>query len=84
MAIDLNNPADLYRTQGKFFEAEPFTKRVIGFFLKRLGPDHPKVATVFGNYQDILKASGQAYDKETVIRKLKQPLKVQSSSTSSP
>jgi hypothetical protein len=34
VAIDLNNLAELDRTQGKFVAAEPFTKRVIGFLKK--------------------------------------------------
>lgn len=34
VTIDINNPAELYRTQDRVVETEPFTKRVIGFLKK--------------------------------------------------
>ncbi len=57
MATSLNNLAELYRTQGKYEQAEPLYKRSLAIAEKALGPDHPDVATVLENYAQLLRAT---------------------------
>ncbi|MBA3965783.1 MAG: tetratricopeptide repeat protein [Nitrospirales bacterium] len=71
MAGDLNKLAAPYQAEGKYAEAEPHQKSY-WIFSTKLGPDHPNVEAVLGNYQRFLQTSGQAYAKETVIRKLQE------------
>ncbi|MCP4935242.1 MAG: tetratricopeptide repeat protein [bacterium] len=49
LAILLHNLANLYQTQGRYGNAEPLFKRSFTINEKALGPDHPKVATSFGD-----------------------------------
>ncbi len=46
--------AELYRAQGKYTEAEPLYQRALAIVEKALGPEHPQVATVLGNYAALL------------------------------
>jgi tetratricopeptide (TPR) repeat protein len=55
VATSLNNLADLYRVQGKHAEAEPLFQRALAIQEKALGPDHPDVAKVLGNYARLLR-----------------------------
>ncbi len=59
LAASLNNLAELYRTQGKYDQAEPLFKRALAIKEKALGPDHPSVATVLENYAALLKATSR-------------------------
>lgn len=45
MAINLENLAECYRTQGRYAEAEPLYTRALAIQEKALGPEHPDVAT---------------------------------------
>ena len=51
LATSLNNLAALYRTKGRYAEAEPLYKRALAIAEKALGPDHPLVATILGNLE---------------------------------
>ena len=51
----LNNLAELYRTQGKYAEAEPLYQRALAIWEKALGPEHPNVATSLENYAALLR-----------------------------
>ncbi len=55
MATSLNNLAELYRTQGKYADAEPLYKRSLAIYEKALGPEHPHVATSLENYAALLR-----------------------------
>ena len=46
LATSLNNLAELYRTQGKYAEAEPLYKRSLAIVEKALGPEHRLAATL--------------------------------------
>ena len=46
MASSLNNLAGLYRTQGRYEDAEPLYKRSLAIYEKALGPEHPSVANI--------------------------------------
>ena len=49
MALNLNNLAELYRTQGKYADAEPLYQRALATQEKALGPEHPNVALSLNN-----------------------------------
>ena len=55
----LNNLAGLYRTQGRYTEAEPLYKRALGIVEKALGPEHPHVAQGLENYAALLRDTGR-------------------------
>ena len=47
--MSLNNLAELFRTQGRYSEAEPLYKRSLAIREKALGPVHPSVGTSLNN-----------------------------------
>jgi len=49
VAQSLNNLAELYRSQGRYAQAEPLYKRSLAMLEKVLGPDHPDVANSLNN-----------------------------------
>ena len=55
MATSLNNLGLLYKTQGRYNEAEPFYKRSLAIREKALGPAHPNVAKGLENYAALLR-----------------------------
>lgn len=54
LAVSLNNLALLYKTQGKYAEAEPLYRRAYAIMKARLGLAHPNTKTVLSNYADLL------------------------------
>ena len=54
VALNLNNLAELYRTQGKYAEAEPLYQRAYKIFKAALGLEHPNTKTVLNNYAEFL------------------------------
>ena len=58
VATSLNNLAVLYKTQGRYADAEPLYKRSLAIREKALGPDHPDVATSLNNLAALYKNSG--------------------------
>jgi tetratricopeptide (TPR) repeat protein len=49
LATSLNGLAALYRSLGRYTEAEPLHKRALAIREKALGPDHPDVARSLNN-----------------------------------
>ena len=49
----------LFKSQGRYPEAEPLYQRALAIFEKALGPEHPNVAQVSKNYADLLRAMGR-------------------------
>ncbi len=49
----------LYKTQGRYAEAEPLLKRALAIREKTLGPEHPRVATTLENYAALLRKTGR-------------------------
>jgi tetratricopeptide (TPR) repeat protein len=49
VATSLNNLASLYKSQGKYDEAEPLHRRALAIREKSLGSDHPDVAASLNN-----------------------------------
>jgi hypothetical protein len=54
VANSLNNLAELYRTQGRYSEAEPLYVRSVSICFQSLGQDHPHTQTVLGNFATCL------------------------------
>lgn len=65
-ANSLNSLAVLYRTQGKYEEADPLYQRALAILEKALGPEHPHLATCLENYAVLLKKMGRAAEAATL------------------
>ena len=59
VATSVNNLAQLYRTQGRYAEAERLFKRALTINEKALGPAHPNVAMSLINYAGLLRKTGR-------------------------
>ena len=59
LATSLNNLAEIYRTQGKYAEAEPLYRRSLAIGKKALGPEHPNVAQSLKNYAALLRKTNR-------------------------
>nr|WP_277881789.1 tetratricopeptide repeat protein [Leptolyngbya sp. FACHB-60] len=60
----MNNLAVLYRSQGRYSEAEPLYLAAIAIVYQRLGENHPNTQTILGNFVVLLQAvvaAGQAH-----------------------
>ncbi len=68
LATSLNNLALLYKTQGKYGEAEPLYKRTLAIFEKALGPEHPHVATNLNNLAELYRAQGKYAEAEPFFK----------------
>ena len=65
----LNNLAALYRTQGRYAEAEPLYKRSLAIREKALGPDHPDVAQSLNNLAVLYEEQGRYADAEPLYKR---------------
>ena len=64
LAIDLNNLALLYDTQGRYAEAEALYQRSLTIREKALGPEHPDVAGSLNNLAELYRAQGHYAEAE--------------------
>jgi tetratricopeptide (TPR) repeat protein len=62
----LNNLGELYRTEGRFAEAEPLLKRSIAIREKTVGPDDPEIVLALSNLALLYSNQGQ-YDQAEPI-----------------
>jgi tetratricopeptide (TPR) repeat protein len=53
VATSLNNLAGLYKSQGKYNEAESLYRRSLSIWEKQLGENHPLVATSLNNLAEL-------------------------------
>ena len=60
LAINLNNLAGLYDSQGKYEAAEPLYLQAIEIFTQSLGEEHPNTQTVLKNYQIFLNKKNES------------------------
>jgi hypothetical protein len=60
LATSLPNLAALYKSQGRYGEAEPLYRRSLAILLQSLGADHPNTETVRQNFCGLIKAMVQA------------------------
>ena len=54
-ATSCNNLALLYKTTGRYVEAEPLFKQAVAIFTAALGPEDPHAKTARYNYDRFLK-----------------------------
>ena len=59
LARVLINLAGLYRTLGRYAEAEPVYERALAVTEQSFGPEHPTVAMVLENYALLLRLTGR-------------------------
>ncbi|MEL6496147.1 MAG: tetratricopeptide repeat protein [Cyanobacteria bacterium J06623_7] len=55
LASSLNNLAALYKSQGRYDQAEPLYLQALELFINRLGAEHPRTDTVFENFTYFLR-----------------------------
>ncbi|MEW6002752.1 MAG: tetratricopeptide repeat protein [Nitrospirota bacterium] len=60
--------ADLYRSQGKFAEAEPLYSQGLKIDEKALGKDHPDVARDLNNLAELYRAQGRYSEAEPLYK----------------
>ncbi len=67
----LTEDALLYRTQGRYADAEPYHKRALAILEKALGTEHPNVATSLENYADLLRSTGRTSEADKMEARAK-------------
>ena len=65
----LDAHATILQTLGRYAEAEPLYRRALAIGEKRLGPDHPAVATSLNNLALLLKTQGKYVEAEPLYRR---------------
>jgi tetratricopeptide (TPR) repeat protein len=55
----LNTLAELYRSTGRWAEAEPLYRRVLSIWQKLLALEHPDIATIANNFAELYRATGR-------------------------
>ncbi len=69
LALSLNNLAVVYRSQGRYAEAEPLHERALAIREEALGPDHPDVATSLNNLAELYRGQGRYAEAEPLYGK---------------
>ncbi|AUT03832.1 tetratricopeptide repeat protein [Nostoc sp. CENA543] len=64
VALSLNNLAELYRSQGKYSQAEPLHIQALALSRKLLGEEHPSVATSLNNLAALYRSQGRYSEAE--------------------
>ena len=70
VATSLNNLALLYKTQGRYTEAEPLFIQALDMRKKLLGAEHPSVATSLNNLAALYEYQGRYTELNLCIYKL--------------
>ncbi len=68
-ASSLNNLAVLYRTLGKYAQAEPLYQRALAIREQQLGADHPKTALSLNNLAVCYQSQGKYAEAEPLFRR---------------
>ncbi|CAM9466798.1 unnamed protein product, partial [Ectocarpus fasciculatus] len=69
VAVDLNNRAEAFITQGKYAAAEPLLERSQALQEKALGPEHPDVAVSLNSRAELLSAQGNYEEAGPLYRR---------------
>jgi general secretion pathway protein A len=69
LANSLNNIANVYRTQGKYEEAEANYKRAVNILENSVGSQHPNLATVLNNLAVLYRKQGKYSEAESLYRR---------------
>ncbi|WP_342766285.1 tetratricopeptide repeat protein, partial [Methanosaeta sp. UBA356] len=67
-AASLNNLAVLYRSMGRYSDAEPLFRQATEIWRKSLGEDHPNCATGLNNLAELYRSVGRYSDAEPLFR----------------
>ncbi len=70
LAKSLNNIANVYRSQGKFDEAEENYKRAVGILENSVGAQHPNLATVLNNLAVLYRKQRKFDEAESLYRRV--------------
>ena len=62
--MSLNNLAMLYKSEGKYSEAERLYRRALSIFERSLGPDHPHVEACRANLAGLLSEMGRESNED--------------------
>ena len=68
VATSLNNLAALYRSQGRYEEAEPLYQQALAMTRKLLGEEHPSVATSLNNLAALYRSQGRYEEAEPLYQ----------------
>jgi tetratricopeptide (TPR) repeat protein len=68
VATSFNNLAALYRSQGRYSEAEPLYQQALALRQKLLGDEHPDVATSFNNLAGLYESQGRYSEAEPLYQ----------------
>jgi tetratricopeptide (TPR) repeat protein len=63
-SASLNNLASLYKSQGKYNQAEPLYQQALALLQKLLGDDHPDVAFSLNNLAELYYSQGKYKEAE--------------------
>ena len=66
----LNNLAELYRSQGRYAEAEPLYQRALVAHEKALGHAHPDVGTSLNDPAALYQAQGRTAEAEPLMKRV--------------
>ena len=69
LATSLNNLAVLYRTKGRYAEAESLYKRALAIDEKALGSDHPDFASDLNNLAELYRTQGKYAEAESLYKR---------------
>ena len=69
VGMSLNNLASLYKSQGRYADAEPLYERALAIREKSLGPDHPAVGTTLNNLAGLYQSQRRYGDAELLYRR---------------
>ena len=69
VGTSLNKLAALYRSQGRYAEAEPLYKRSLAILEKALGPDHPEVGVSLDNLATLYRSQGRYAEAEPLHKR---------------
>ncbi|MEB3309230.1 MAG: tetratricopeptide repeat protein [Snowella sp.] len=69
LARSLNNLASLYKSQGKYLDAEYLLKKSLAIHEKQLGENHLHVATILNNLAELYDSQGKYLDAEPLLIK---------------
>ncbi|WP_287699514.1 CHAT domain-containing protein, partial [Microcystis sp. M165S2] len=67
-AASLNNLAELYRSQGRYSEAEPLYKQALAIIKQQLGDNHPDTAASLNNLAELYRVQGRYSEAEPLYK----------------
>ncbi len=67
LATSLSYLANLYRSQGRYSDAEPLHLKALHIYQRQLGDDHPSVASSLNNLAGLYNSQGRYSDAEPLL-----------------